>query len=305
MKMAAILVLSISAFCSVLLAQDVYDGPVKWEKYKLSEYKLSITFPKPPIRYDRQDLCNEKKSDILVAFAEDLVYRLAVVRRVSGGITFGCRAPTKFGPQTLENRRKELSAANAEQTLQTEGREIWRISSGKKFEEIVIVGDLAQNRWFEMTVTGRGAYPSAQQFVDSLDLTTASGIEVDEGSPQILGDSGVDTSILAPAASKKTGDEPSLTPIASDTAEPLVIASTVKAIYTDEARRKKQQGSVTLRVTFLANGGVGPITVEKGLKFGLTEQAIKAARKMAFIPQRIDGRPVTTTRPVTFTFNIY
>lgn len=93
-------------------------------------------------------------------------------------------------------------------------------------------------------------------------------------------------------------------PVAKVT-QPLRITYKQKAQYTDEGRSNNVQGSVTLRVTFLANGTIGPISVIKGLPYGLTEQAIAAARAMKFEPEMVNGVPRTTTRPVTFTFNIY
>lgn len=87
--------------------------------------------------------------------------------------------------------------------------------------------------------------------------------------------------------------------------QPLKILAKQKAQYTDAARTNNVQGTVTLRVTFLASGGIGSITTIKGLPHGLTEQAIAAARNIRFEPEMVNGRAQTTSRPVSFTFNIY
>lgn len=87
--------------------------------------------------------------------------------------------------------------------------------------------------------------------------------------------------------------------------QPLKITHKQKAQYTDAARTNGVQGVVTLRVTFLASGGIGSITTIKGLPHGLTEQAIAAARAMRFEPEMVGGQARTTSRPVTFSFNIY
>ena len=87
--------------------------------------------------------------------------------------------------------------------------------------------------------------------------------------------------------------------------KPLRIIAKQKAQYTAEARSNGIEGTVLLRVTFLASGTIGSITTVRGLPYGLTEQAIEAARKMKFEPEVTDHGPRTTTRPVTFTFNIY
>ena len=85
----------------------------------------------------------------------------------------------------------------------------------------------------------------------------------------------------------------------------MKITAKQKAQYTDAARQNNVQGTVTLRVTFLASGSIGSIATIKGLPYGLTEQAIAAARAMRFEPEKVNGVPRTTTRPVSFTFNIY
>lgn len=101
------------------------------------------------------------------------------------------------------------------------------------------------------------------------------------------------------------GDGRAPAPPAARVTQPLRITYKQKAQYTDAARTNGVQGTVTLRVTFLASGGIGSITTVKGLPHGLTEQAIAAARNMKFEPEMAGGVPRTTTRPVSFTFNIY
>lgn len=86
---------------------------------------------------------------------------------------------------------------------------------------------------------------------------------------------------------------------------PLKILFKQKAQYTDFARFYNIQGSVTVRVTFLATGQIGSITTIKKLPFGLTENAIHAAKQMRFEPETVNGVARNTTRPVVFTFNIY
>ncbi len=94
-------------------------------------------------------------------------------------------------------------------------------------------------------------------------------------------------------------------PTVARVTQPLKILAKPKAQYTDLARTNQVQGSVTLRVTFLSSGGIGSITTIKGLPHGLTEQAIAAARAMKFEPELVNGVARTTTRPVTYAFNIY
>jgi TonB family protein len=78
-----------------------------------------------------------------------------------------------------------------------------------------------------------------------------------------------------------------------------------KAPYTDEARQNNVQGSVTLKVVFLASGQIGSITPLTRLPYGLTENAIAAARQIKFEPAKRDGVPYTTSVTFQYGFNIY
>jgi protein TonB len=65
--------------------------------------------------------------------------------------------------------------------------------------------------------------------------------------------------------------------------------------YSDEARKAKLQGSVTLRVLISADGRALRIQVVKGLGSGLDEQAVQAIRAWHFAPARDARRqPVPT-----------
>lgn len=78
-----------------------------------------------------------------------------------------------------------------------------------------------------------------------------------------------------------------------------------RAQYTDAARTNNIQGTVTLKVTFTAGGTIGAISTVSGLPYGLTDQAIAAARNIRFEPAMKNGRPVTTSMTVSFSFTIY
>ncbi|CAN5469844.1 hypothetical protein BH10ACI1_BH10ACI1_07540 [soil metagenome] len=85
----------------------------------------------------------------------------------------------------------------------------------------------------------------------------------------------------------------------------LQLISKPNPSYTDAARQNNVQGVVRLRVTFNANGTIGNVFPVTGLPFGLTEQAIKAARQIKFEPASKNGVPVTVTKSIDYNFNIY
>ncbi len=85
----------------------------------------------------------------------------------------------------------------------------------------------------------------------------------------------------------------------------LKILSKPRPGYTDAARTNNIQGTVILRVTFLASGAIGSISPVKGLPNGLTEQAIAAARRIAFEPAKVNGIGQTVTKQIEYSFSIY
>ena len=87
--------------------------------------------------------------------------------------------------------------------------------------------------------------------------------------------------------------------------KPVQIISKPRAYYTDMAQQNNVQGTVTLRVSFKANGETGSISPVRTLPYGLTEQAILAARGIRFKPALKDGIPQTVIKSVEYNFTIY
>ncbi|MGD9587996.1 MAG: hypothetical protein AB7Q37_07100 [Pyrinomonadaceae bacterium] len=88
--------------------------------------------------------------------------------------------------------------------------------------------------------------------------------------------------------------------------------SAVKILEKPKAKYPRQgggtvciQGSVRLKIEFLAKGEIGRIIPVTRLPYGATENAIEAARKIKFVPAVLSGRFVTTFRTVEFSFSYY
>jgi protein TonB len=94
-------------------------------------------------------------------------------------------------------------------------------------------------------------------------------------------------------------------PRAKGESSPFKILSKPRPGYTDAARQNNVQGTVILRVTFLASGQVGSISAVKGLPNGLTEMAIAAARRISFTPAKVNGSAQAVTKQIEYTFSIY
>lgn len=93
--------------------------------------------------------------------------------------------------------------------------------------------------------------------------------------------------------------------------EKLKIVSKPNPSYTAQAREAGIEGKVVLRVAFLKDGKIGKIvdiTKEKRdvlSSYGLTGQAIDAAKKIRFEPKKVDGVAVTAISQIEYDFDIY
>jgi TonB family protein len=88
-----------------------------------------------------------------------------------------------------------------------------------------------------------------------------------------------------------------------DSAHPIVLYAGVPR-YTEEARKNKVQGRVSMQAEFRSDGKIGEVKVVSGLKDGLDEQAIKVTRETLFLPGVKDGMFVTIWIPLSVEFNL-
>ena len=73
--------------------------------------------------------------------------------------------------------------------------------------------------------------------------------------------------------------------------------------YTEEARRLKLEGSISLVVLVTEGGDVGSVVLIRGLGNVLDQQAIEAARELKFSPARRNGNPIPFWQKVMIEFN--
>lgn len=85
---------------------------------------------------------------------------------------------------------------------------------------------------------------------------------------------------------------------------PMKILSQPTPQLTEEQRKTSihMQGTVTLRVEFLANGQIGSIVPVSGLPYGFTESAIEAAKQIEFEPAVKNGVPTKITKTIQYSF---
>jgi protein TonB len=86
--------------------------------------------------------------------------------------------------------------------------------------------------------------------------------------------------------------------------EPPRLLREVKAIYTDEARRRSLTGRVLLEIVVRRDGSVGEVAVLRALGAGLEAHAIEAVRQWRFAPARRHGAPVDVFVEVAVEFTL-
>lgn len=83
------------------------------------------------------------------------------------------------------------------------------------------------------------------------------------------------------------------------------VTSKPEPSYTEPARLAGVQGTIVLRAVFAADGEVKRVFVIRALGYGLTTQAVKAARLIKFIPAMKDGQPVSMFIQLEYNFNLF
>lgn len=275
-------------------------APVKWENYKITDNNLTVKFPKLPVRLDFTDLCRQTTTNTYYAYADEVVYEFKVHEKAKKKIPDYCTEKEKFDESNFKNYLKEMQTRPDFESVKSAEKSDFKFF---KFEKTYgshkystwILDDYKNFRWFEFTIsTFKEKEIDEIKFVESLKFKAdKSAIEINAGSPVVLGDADFKQNSLIDKNKQNT----------RSSALHLILKPKPK--YTDEARENNISGDVRMRVTFLPNGAIGSVSPVTNLPYGLTEQAIEAAKKMAFLPQRQNDIKVAVTRVVVYTFSIY
>jgi TonB family protein len=323
--------LFVSCFCLPAPAQtENYNAQIKWERYKVSASEVSVLLPKMPILFKTPNRCSELDTSTYAAYAQEVVYTFIITSKISVKDWGNCPYKNKFDEKSFEARVSYLSASRND-------AEVTRYSQ-KDLEAVRITGknptsintywlfnDFKNKRWFELWTSHReDIKPETKDFSASIKVgKKIVGIEINAGALRTFGDLteniSTNTTPVIPGTGAGSGmgsgkkEDNKFDELAekidksSDITKtlPIVVVHKPSARYTDEARKLNIQGSVTLKVTFLTSGGIGSVTPVSSLPYGLTEQAIEAARKLVFIPAKKNGTKVTIIKTVVYSFTIY
>jgi TonB family protein len=297
-------------------------APVSWERYETSFKNVSAMFPKLPTMLRADDNCRQQRGVTYRAYADGAAYELTMLSSAKDwSRPSWCTVErNRFDRESLERRIEELEKTLGVKGVPAEritGLETFRFSNVNRTR--LLVSDIdANKRWFELEVVYYpDKVPDLERFFGSLGFEDTAAKEIDDGAEVTLGDEGVPpvppvSLPVAPSDNKydtsgvgdgNGGPPGTLSPRRTGPSYTLVARE--KARYTDEARRTGVQGKVVLRVTLLANGSVGSIVVTKPLSHGLTENAQYAARRLVFLPKRVEGKPVSVAVTVEYSFSIY
>jgi TonB family protein len=287
---------ALTLLASVGLAQTDSVAPIKWEKYSDVDEKVSVVFPKRPTKMSVYDRCSERMHDIYRAYADGAAYELTIfTSKKIGPRPKSCtEVRDPYDNDALAERLKEIplqKQSGPAERINLQGYEAFRFTTENLTR--ILVNDIDKNkRWIELEVAHYpDKVPDLDRFFGSLQINDATGQDIRAGALVTLGDEGVDAYV--PPSSPPTS------------VSPHRIIVNERPSYTGNARKNKVQGHVTLKLTLLANGSVGNIEVVEGLPDGLTESAIYSARRIVFLPKRVDGKPASVSIKLEYGFKIY
>ena len=90
-----------------------------------------------------------------------------------------------------------------------------------------------------------------------------------------------------------------------DVDQKVVVLTRPEPSYTEDARRGRITGVVVIKAVFGSHGAVTNIRTVSQLPLGLTEQAIRAAQQIRFVPAVKDGKRVSMWLQLEYNFNLY
>lgn len=320
-KLFISIILIVSVALSVFGQNEQYSAPINWELYRVSDKKVSLLLPKLPVLISESNICTQIQTDKYAVYADDVVYGLNISSKLDEEVPDFCSPKKEFDENSFKFRVNEVK--NQLKTSESKKVKINNLEAEFIKSDLLnywLVNDYKNKQWFELwTANSDENKKEVKDFLKSIKIGDKQvGIEINEGSPKNLGDviiklpdeksseknqgikelgSGSGSSSgIRKEKNEKTTD------IKSD---PITFILKPSPKYTDLARKNNIQGSVTLRITFLSNGGIGSISPVSSLPFGLTEQAIAAAKKIFFLPAKRNDNKISVTKIVQYSFTIY
>lgn len=286
--------LLIFTFAILVSGQDKSVAAAKWETYVDQQVAFSISLPKMPTRFFDSDACTATDSARYFVYSEDIVYKIEILRKGKAKPPSWCTSKSIFDADAYFDE----VVATRDARVETLVNQLPRARFVDKTASVLVIKDEKNHRLIELSMIGREqAPPEEPRFFGSFSADKGSepSVDIGRGAEQILGD-------VPPLK------DPAPTPVGAGkvaVSQPYQVVYQPRARYTDEARNQDTEGPVRLKITLLASGTIGTVTVVTALPNGLTEQAIKAARSIVFFPKRVNGTNVSVIVTREYTFTIY
>ena len=277
----------------------------KWETYKIRGEEVTASFPIHPAMttYGRyREVQRQRLTDRMVgAYADGVVYSV---------YTFDNPEPRDSFDEFIAREAPTGGWDNSSARSVTLGRYTGKEYSSKQSENPWTLQLFAiENRFYKFGATGAPSDdPAVKQFFSSIALDRKGGIEVSDGPgygyssqpklPVVSGGVGLGPGTANPDAASKIF-------IGRDVDRKARLVMKPEPAYTEDARKAAIEGTVILKVVFSSSGNVTNIRISQELPYGLTEQAIAAARKIKYIPAIKDGKYVSMWMQLEYNFNLY
>lgn len=257
-----------------------------WKRYSVRDEPFSVALPALPAMHTSHLFFEPTRMyrtlRLLGSYADGVVYTILVLEN----------------PKRRESL-EDFIAKNRYGSDLTVGKNLIRDGfAGKEFSDSNNVSQFfaTENRLYRFSAISTAENdPRVSQFLSSVWLNKKEGLEVIDG----------------PGEPFESVDQPS----EADAPQKILTGKVVdrkarlamkpEPQYTESARAHQVTGTVVLKVVFSSNGMVNNIQIVSGLRDGLTEQAIDAARKIKFIPAMKDGRYVSMWMQLEYNFNLY
>lgn len=273
-----------------LSAQTKSTAPIVWERYKVSDRNISFVFPKMPTVDVVPSMCGEVAVMTYLAYAKGAIYEFVIAgpRRSVTQVNCGGKI-VSYKPKKLEERLAELRKLDGdkEERVTIGKTEAYHFTS-RTTKRWIFPNETTPARWIEVAVTHHSVVkPEPEKVLESIVFNAAEGKEIGKGSPVTLGDEGIANSTTATALG-----------MYGRATSGLVIYMRPTTYVPTEGFK----GQVRLTIQFLANGSIGRVEPDKKDPLGLSEIAIASARKISFLPMRVNNLPVDLEQTMVYDF---
>ncbi|HEX8652245.1 MAG TPA: energy transducer TonB [Pyrinomonadaceae bacterium] len=290
------------------VSADKAEPAVTWERYSPGGEEFSALLPALPMRFSvsRPPKMFEKRKGgwLYTAYAEGTVYIVLSLdnpkRQESLEVFINeFQEYPIFRPNAAFERDVTLNGFKGKQ---------YRVKAGmtRSIGGIVQFYLAKDHAYIFEVVSDKIDSPSVNRFLSSLTLDgKTKGQEITE-LPRM--DASASTA-KAPAPLSERGanqavEQPKVL-TTKEVTDKAVIVTKPQPGYTEEARKNQISGTVTLRAVLSSSGDVTDIRLMSNLPYGLTENAVAAARNMRFIPAVKDGSYVSQYVMIEYNFNLY